>query len=292
MDTGASTSANTIPDLDSSFPVDLALIKNLTQSQDWHIGTRLQGTKKLNTNLSASESTSSNQVWDSNLGCWKNLGSEYQGWMWKRHAGFDVTAFSHNVSQGDHSIFHSLGKTPEMWWLKKRDQVISWYVWHKGLNGGTNTQDYYISLNSNGAEESQTGIWGSGPTSTHMTLPDSTFGTGDYVMMFFASANDINGNPISKVGSYTGNGTSGLGITVGFQPRFVIIKNISSNYSWLTFDTTRGWGSGNDKLLKLNSDAAEYTSTDYGAPTSNGFTVGSSASINQNNDNFIYYAHA
>ena len=58
---------------------------------------------------------------------------------------------------------------------------------------------------------------------------------------------------------------------------------------WAVLDTTRGWGSGNDQRLHLNSDAAQ-NSQDWGAPTSTGFTV--SGGYHNNGDNVIYYAHA
>ena len=58
-------------------------------------------------------------------------------------------------------------------------------------------------------------------------------------------------------------------------------------------DTTRGWGSGNDKLLELSDAGAQQTNTDFGAPTSTGFTVNSGISaINNDGDRYIYYAHA
>jgi hypothetical protein len=280
-----------VPNYDSNFPVDFALVRQPAASDSWYTQSRMTGTKYLFTNTTASEATLANWVWDSNVG-WAYGGSNaYQSWMWKRHAGFDVVTYKGDGVAG-HQIPHSLNKTPEMIWIKNREHsTTSWGVYHKGLNSGTNPEQYALKLDTSNSEQDYNGWWNdTAPTATNFTvgyMTEVNENTKDIIAMLFASVDGI-----SKVGSYTGNGTSGLGITVGFQPRFVIIKNISSNYSWLTFDTTRGWGSGNDKLLKLNSDAAEYTSTDYGAPTSNGFTVGSSASINQNNDNFIYYAHA
>ena len=303
MDTGASTSANTIPDLDSGFPVDLALIKHKTADQDWHIGTRLQGTKKLNTNLNASESTSSNQVWDSNLGCWKNLGSNYQGWMWKRHAGFDVVAYEGNGTAGK-QVIHSLSKTPEMIWIKNRGETANWIVYHKGSNGGTNPEKYYLRLNTDDAEIylpdlglSTTLLFNdTAPTSSVVTLGNSgnlNKNGFNHLMMLFASANDINGNPISKVGSYTGNGTSGHAITVGFQPRLLIVKSTTQSASWIVLDTTRGWGSGDDEYLSLDTNAAQNGLNDFGAPTSTGFTLNLTGnSTNGNGEKYIYYAHA
>ena len=153
-----------------------------------------------------------------------------------------------------------------------------------------------MSINNNWAETTTSNFGNTAPTSTKFYVGDPGNGRSNdngarYLAMLFASANDENGNPISKVGSYTGNGTSGLEITVGFQPRFVIIKNTDDTYSWVTFDTTRGWAAGNDEMLRIDLNDAQVTA-DYGAPTSTGFTVSSNSAINTDGQNFIYYAHA
>ena len=103
---------------------------------------------------------------------------------------------------------------------------------------------------------------------------------------------------ISKVGSYTGS-SSALTITTGFQPRFVIIKNVvDTGYNWttgwFTFDTTRGWAAGNnDKRMRLN-DTASQTTEDWTDPTSTGFTINANSGnhLNHNGESYIYYAHA
>ena len=101
---------------------------------------------------------------------------------------------------------------------------------------------------------------------------------------------------ISKCGYYTGS-SSELTITTGFQPRFVIIKNrtnTGNNWTtgWFTFDTTRGWAAGNnDKRMRLN-DTASQTTEDWTNPISTGFTIDSGNHLNNNGEEYIYYAHA
>ena len=87
-------------------------------------------------------------------------------------------------------------------------------------------------------------------------------------------------------------------MTTNFAPRFLIIKNASSNSyndstDWFVFDTTRGWASGNnDKLLRLNENDAQ-TTEDWTNPTSTGFTINADSGndLNNNGDRYIYYAH-
>ena len=291
MDVGASSTANTIPDLDSGFPVDIALIKHKTASQDWHIGTRLMGRRKLNPNTTAAESLSNNQVWTSNLGCWKNLGSAYQGWMWKRGLGVDYVMYKGDGVWG-RQIPHSLSKSAEMVWVKGEDSGEEWMVYHKGLDGGNQPETHYIMLQSADPQVDNNGPWNdTAPTSTHITLGgwSSVNGTNKDHLAFLFTSTDV-----SKVGSYVGNGSpTERTITLGFQPRFLILKNANGYNNWFVFDTLRGWTSGNDTTLSLNSDAAQYSGEDYGAPTSNGFTLTSSlGNVNENNSTYIYYAHA
>ena len=146
---------------------------------------------------------------------------------------------------------------------------------------------YYAVNNTSSFNQTQ-------PTSTHFTVGTSsgvnTSGN-SYINLLFSSVSGI-----SKVGSYTGS-SSALTITTGFQPRFVIIKNIrnqGNNWTtgWFTFDTTRGWAAGNnDKRMRLNDNAAQ-TTEDWTNPISTGFTIDSGNHLNNNGEEYIYYAHA
>ena len=296
MDTGNSSS--TIPAMDSGFPVDFALGKYVAQVDSWGSSARLTGTKYLVPDSSSSEATNSAFVFDSNTGIWTGFASTVQAWMWKRHVGFDVVTWTGTNTSVVRN--HNLGKTPEMIWFKNRSSSSrNWRVYHKGLNGGTNPEDYAVSLNSSSAEASNTSyMTGTAPTSTTFVAgnDDDTNGFGNnYIAMLFASVDGI-----SKVGEYTGsNGSASPGqvaqtITTGFSPRFVIIKEVSPNGgSWLILDTTRGWGAGNDAYLSLDQNSAQ-SNFNFGAPTATGFTLtyDELGYYNSNGDKYIYYAHA
>ena len=111
--------------------------------------------------------------------------------------------------------------------------------------------------------------------------------------MLFASVDGI-----SKVGSYTGNGGSSTQtVTLGFAPRFILIKRSDANEHWLVLDTTRGWVSGGDsKFIYLQSNAAQgtlATSSVGVTPTSTGVEIsGTQGFANVNSGNYLYYAHA
>ena len=237
------------PSYVTNFPVDWAFSRRPASTEDWYTAARLIQGKYLKLNDTDTETSHSAQMFDYSNG-WHtqtaNL-TDYFSWSWKRHAGFDVACW-----QGTNSVVergHSLGKTPEMIIFKCRSSGRHWRVYHKGLNGGTNPEDYVIRLNGAYAEGSNTNYMnGTAPTSTHFVSgnDDDTNGSGKtYIALLFASVDGI-----SKVGSYTGNGGPLVldHNTLAFNPRFVIIKRaISNEVQWrLTFDTTRGWGSGND----------------------------------------------
>jgi len=288
----ASNVSSTIPTFVSGFPVDFALNRNITSSANWYTNARLTGQSTIFTD---SDSSSSNYAslghFDSNLG-WAATSdpTNFKSWMWKRHAGFDVVTYTGNGNSGRvHN--HSLGVVPEMIWIKNRSQNVSWAVGAAGMNGGTNDWNYYMQLNNESSKITDSKFFNTTPTSTYFKTSqdnDVNQNTRQYIAMLFASVAGI-----SKCGYYTGNGTVGHAITVGFQPRFLIIKSTTQTAGWYVLDTLRGWGAGNDEFLALNNNNAQGGSNDFGAPTSTGFLLNLTGnSVNGNGEKYIYYAHA
>ena len=307
MDVGSSSSV--IPNFDSEFPVESALMKKTSGSSAWDIVARSISQHYMQTTSNANRQYYNKYTFDSSYGWSKDngLGSSFQSWMWKRNAGMEVVTY-----RGDSSSAkaHSLGKVPEMMWVKASTGQYSsqqqWKVYHKGLNGGTNPEVYYMHLNGSGAEQSTSGIhsWNNtAPSASHFFVASGNSDAEtnyagaspalEYIAFLFASVDGI-----SKVGSYTGS-SSALTITTGFQPRFVIIKNRTNSAGnwttgWFVFDTRRGWAAGNnDKRMRLN-DTAQQSTEDWTNPISTGFTLNDAGSnvLNNNGEGYIYYAHA
>ena len=115
-------------------------------------------------------------------------------------------------------------------------------------------------------------------------------------MMLFASANDEEGNPISKVSSFTGDSSGSVSVTTGFQPRFILIKNAAAAEGWILHDSLRGMSNNNDQRLFLNTTAVQTNEGgyEYISLSSTGFTVTNNGGsvLNGNNQTMIYYAHA
>ena len=281
------------PQFVSGFVSDMNVRRPVASTSDWFMGTRLTGTNYLSFNNTNTEATTSGSLWDfmNGMGNWSSDLSSQMGWNWKRHAGFDVVTWEGNNTNAFRS--HNLGKTPEMIWFKNRDASRSWRIYHKGLNGGTNPESYELSLTSNSAEASNTSYMnGTAPTSTHFVAGndgDTNVSGDSYIALLFASCDKI-----SKVSSYTGNGSSSSGpsVTVGFSPRFILIKGLDVTGDWFILDTVRGLGSGNDKRISINSTYYQVAD-DYIDISSTGFQIKTDwDQFNENNKKYLYYAHA
>ena len=144
---------------------------------------------------------------------------------------------------GAQTVGHGLGGVPEMYWVKNRSNADEWRVYHKGLNGGTNPEQYSLRLDTPDAQQDRTDWNDTAPTSTVFSVGDSQVvnsGHGNsYVAYCFRSITGY-----SLIGSFTGNGDSrstAITITCGFKPQFILMKIIdaSSNRDWYIWDDIR-----------------------------------------------------
>jgi hypothetical protein len=147
-------------------------------------------------------------------------------------------------------------------------------------------------LNFNYAAVDSASIWNdTAPTETVFSVGTNTQvnGSGNNLIAYLFAT--IPG--VSKVGSYTGNGSSQT-IDCGFTSgaRFILIKRTDSTGDWYVWDTARGIVTGNDPHLSLNTTAAEVTSDDSIDPESSGFIVNQLAATNINVSaaSYIFYA--
>ena len=284
----------TAPQFVTGFPMDFALVKEPAASANWHSGSRLTGNDYMHPN---NTDTSLSASWlfgasDYNNGfAHTHYSSSTQAWSWKRTAGFDCIAYQGDGSS-NRSMPHNLSISAEMIWTKNRDATENWQAWHKDLNGGGNNAiERFLRLNTADTVMQDTGGYLSIPTSTHYTIGNSDPYNKDgdnYIAMLFASVDKI-----SKCGFYDGS-SSAQTITLGFQPRLLIVKKYTGTpaTNWYVIDTLRGWGSGDDKYLELSTNAAQ-ADHDFGAPTSTGMTLpGGEEAFNASGSSYIYYAHA
>ncbi|QSL99533.1 hypothetical protein CRP13_gp45 [Roseobacter phage CRP-13] len=265
-----------------------------------YIQSRLTGTRHLKTNSNETEGINSENTWDHHNGWSEDPGSvDYFSWMWKRAPGFfDAVAYTGSSPAFASAINHNLGVVPEMMWVKNRNGTSGgtrpWIVYHKDTgNAG------YFKLNETSAlitsdPESKFGNTNVavGPTADVFYVAgdyEVNYSGDTYIAYLFASLDGI-----SKVGSYTGNGSSQT-IDCGFTSgaRFVLIKRTDSTSDWFVLDSERGIVAGNDPLLALNGNGAESTGYDIIDPESSGFIINETAwNTNVSGASYIFYAIA
>ena len=115
----------------------------------------------------------------------------------------------------------------------------------------------------------------------------------------FGDAGDQN---VIKCGSYVGNSSSLPEINIGFEPSWILIKNLNSGgtyRNWFMFDNMRGVASNDhDANFRANSSDTESTQTNYIDFTSTGFKIGNGddgstaghGGVNENGQPMIYMA--
>jgi hypothetical protein len=148
-----------------------------------------------------------------------------------------------------------------------------------------------LAVQTDGAETGSIQI--NTPTSASFTAADSSIANGagvTYIAFLFASLDGI-----SKVGSYTGNGSSQT-ISCGFSAgaRFILIKRTDASGDWYFWDSVRGIVAGNDPHFSINTTAAPVTTDDSVDPANSGFIVNqvSATNINVSSGTYIFYAIA
>ena len=223
-------------------------------------------------------------------------GSSYEQYIhhfFRRAPGFfDVVCYTGTGS--NRTVNHSLGVAPELVIVKLRGSAQSWHVFGSVLPGGYGTASSNPILYLNLTNAVATGYPGltAAPTSSLLSLDQSYLSPSGYtyVAYLFASLPGI-----SKVGSYTGNGSSQT-INCGFSTgaRFILIKRTDSTGDWYVWDTARGIIAANDPHLSLNTTVAEVTTNDSVDPDSTGFIVNQVAATNINvtSATYLYLAIA
>jgi hypothetical protein len=276
----------------AGFPVDFGLFPNRAAgNQSWN-GSRLTGETYMAMVNTDAEGADPSQKWDYMNGYRADTTAStgYIGYSFRRAPGFmDVVCYTGTgVAR---TVNHNLGVVPELMIVKGRASAVTipWTVYSSAL-GATK----YLLMNSTAGTDTLSSIWNdTAPTA-------SVFSTGNagytnrsgstYVAYLFASVPGV-----SKVGSYTGNGSSqtiNCAFTTG--ARFVLIKRTDSTGDWYVWDSARGIVAGNDPYLALNSTAAEVTSDDSVDTENTGFVVNqvAASNINVNAATYIFLAIA
>jgi len=297
------TGAGAGTQVDNGFPADLQITNNTdsTANGSKAVFDRLRGggRRDLLTNTTAPETNgpSYNQNFNKYQNIIESIGSSgytsvsgkpYISYAFKRAKGF-MDCVAYNGTGANRTVAHSLGVVPEMIWVKCRSTGYGWHVYSEALG---NTK--YLKLaDGDGTSTASTSWNNTSPTASVFTVgtgAEVNTNTATYVAYLFASVAGI-----SKVGSYTGNGTTQF-VDCGFSAgaRFVLIKRTDATGDWYVFDTVRGITTGDDPHLSLNTTAPEVTNDNVLHPYSAGFAAlqYSNTNINVSTATYIFYAIA
>tara|TARA_R110000772_G_scaffold252367_1_gene367649 strand:+ start:53 stop:2407 length:2355 start_codon:yes stop_codon:yes gene_type:complete len=232
-------------------------------------------------------------------------GQTYVAWNWKANgagvsntdgtitstvsanvdAGFSIVSWVGGGAASGTSVGHGLSQPPEILILKSRDSSASyendWITYTTAVDG---TLDY-LRLNTTAAKVN------SGfavPTSSVFTPMNADVGD-DVIGYAFHSVDGY-----SKVGSYTGNGsTDGTFVHCGFRPAYVMWKRTDAVAVWVIQDTTRDEGNTSNSRIEANSSAAEATDNANIDMLSNGFKMRQPYGyVNGSGATYIYLAFA
>ena len=214
-------------------------------------------------------------------------------YAFKRAPGFfDIVCYTGTGATGN-VVSHNLSVKPELIIFKNRSVGSNWGVCCNFT--ASNFQRLFLEQTGRSMSFSYNAVFefSSEPTALSMALGSSSVvnnNTNSFVAYVFTSLPGI-----SKIGTYTGNGTTQT-INCGFAAgaRFVLIKRTDAAGDWFIFDSARGIVAANDPHLSMNSTAAEVTDNDSVDPVSSGFAVNQDAAtnINVSSAGYLYLAIA
>jgi len=234
-----------------------------------------------------------------------NSGDDYIVWGWKAGnswesnvdgsiqtlvnantaSGFSIIKYNMNLTSGTFTLGHGLSSAPQLIFFFALEQ-----------SGSTSNIVYpnikekeMVLDNTGAASDSNPNYWNdTAPTSTLITMGSAwtqyhSYYGGETIAYAFHSVSGF-----CDIDTYSGNGSTQSITGVGFRPDFVIIKETSAAESWRMFDSWRGA----TKRLFPNTDGVESTASDsLTSFDSDGFSLGSSAGVNESGQTYLYMAY-
>ena len=196
------------------------------------------------------------------------VGDTYASWSFRKSEKFfDIQTWTGNGVAG-RTVAHNLGSTPAVIIVKATSISSNWAMYHTSLG---NTK--YMQINNYyGAGITDSTFWNNtSPTDSVFTLGTSSVVNQSgvsYVAYIYASDaggfGDDGTENIIKCGTFN-SGSSGFSVDLGFEPQWILIKDLGGNQYTAIYDTMRGWvtfgnPNGNKHLYPSTSGAeGSYT---------------------------------
>lgn len=224
---------------------------------------------------------------------YNSAGENFVSWTFREKTGFfDIVTYTGTgVAR---TIAHSLGVAPGMILVKNLGDAGSWYVYHRSNTIAPETD--YLLLDTTAATADLNTVWNdTAPTSSVFsvgTLDGVNKLNDTFVAYLFGHSTD----GMIRCGSYAGDNDAAVSVSLGWQPRWVLIKNIGDTSAWVICDSLRTTTiSGvvyQDRVLLPSSNGAEVHYSADMIFTSTGFTVakGANPNLNSGSNTYIYVA--
>ena len=189
----------------------------------------------------------------------------YISWSFARAINFfDIVTYVGNGTV--RTIAHNLGSVPGMIVIKSlASNAVGWPVWHRSISTGSGN---WLKFNTDNATLANSDLFTlTDPTASVFSLGNNTSVNNNgetYVAYLFA--HDTSADGLIQCGAVTQTGAPNTGVTLGWEPQFVMVKCVSTTgQDWRIWDSARGMptggtlagGAGNDKSLKVNATTAE-----------------------------------
>lgn len=213
-------------------------------------------------------------------------------WLMKRKVGFlDVIPYAGNST--NRAIAHNLGVAPGFIMVMNRGAPDNIIVGHRSMTDWTRS----FVFDSGAAQAVTATAWNStAPDASNFYVGNGsaflTNRTGnDYTALLWA--HDTGASGLCQCDSYTGNGSAtGPTISLGWDPRWVMIKNRGASGGWHILDSARSSGfSGNDWFLNGDEDGADNNSINVLSLTGSGFQIATNnGAFNTNGSTYLYVA--
>lgn len=269
--------------IDAGFPADFIMYREADTVHSMWALTRLQGQNHLDMSSTDLESAANAGTLFDRQNMFKASGdgnSRKRSYNFFKRAPGVLDIVCYTGTGANLGVAHNLGVVPELILTKTRDRAGNWcgYWAPQGL-----TLNY--AINNTNIGDSSGNVWsGIAHTSTIFQVGPASASGATIVAYLFATKAGI-----SKVGSYTGNGSSqtiNCAFTTG--ARFILIKRTDSAGDWYVWDSARGIVAGNDPYLALNLASVEVTTDDSIDSNSTGFVVNQMAATNININSATY----
>ena len=274
---------------DSSRGTGKRLISSSNAAEDSRDGVTAFNSDGFTTNYSDANTSSATYVawqWKANGGTrttntesGDNPGGGYQA---NTTAGFSIVDYTGTGAVG--TMAHGLGATPDMIWVKNRDQADSWSIYF----GALGPTEYFLLDTYGNSEDDNTNWNDQGPTSSVFTIGTSHKTNADGEKYIAYCFTNIQG--YSKAGKYIGTGNAnGPFIYLGFKPAWLLVKMDANGESWNILDIKRNTSNPANTRIDPDTNAAEATNSAYAVDfLSNGFKLRNTGG-NFNSDGSTYY---